>query len=1328
MTFNTALSGLSAASSDLRVTGNNIANASTVGFKASRAQFADVYASTLLGSGANQIGSGVKLANVAQQFDQGTISFTNNALDLAIDGSGFFVLSDQGARSYTRAGMFGVDDQGYITSAEGSRVQGFTANAAGTLSGILGDLRIQTSNLAPARTTLVEATLNLDAREPVLSRIGTTIGAEGTAVGVAQPGIATPTSSVLETSGAPVPFDFSIDEASAITGNNVLTPFDFSTNDPSAVTGFGLINGFNFGLNTPSSLTGSTTPLNFDFSSRPSAVTGSTAWADIDFSGGNSASFDVSIAGSSADGTASVTLNSNYADLAAMVTDINGQLGGVGVSARIDPATGNRLQFIASTAGEASVLTVDNFAVSGATSLANLGSALSSISDGQQSVRSSFDVTVSGGTSDGTATITLTDNLVNLPALIADIDDQLSASGIGVSVREDPDNAGRLQFYSSDTGVATTITVDNYRTTDAGVSTTNIANVLRLSDGASNPVPGPGAIGVTGSFTASTFDVTIAGGSGPGGNTTATVTLDENIADGDVDGLVDLINNQLESVPLPGIDVRAEEDPTNPGRIRFAATVAGEASTVTVDNFQVSGVAGDVQASAADVRDVLGGITDGTSDSGGNNTNASFQVSLSGASSPGENQTVTVTLDSNIATLQDLISDIRDDLVTSGIGVDVREDPNAFGRLQFFATSSGEASVITVDPNDNASFGNGVTAANVEAVLGGISLGQAGGSGSSSSVPNPFGGTSASAQVGNLTAASFDLTLSGAGEGNGTVTVSLDSDIQSLNDLIADIRDDVVPSGVGIDVREDPDNPGRLQFFATSAGEASNIIVSNLDASNIGVSQTDLANTLNLATGVSIAGVASVDNGYEAQTLDVVQPDGTVTTITTQAGASAAEIAGQFSSSLVPGVTATASTLATIPAAAYNNASGTLALTVNGVSVSGADVSALADAINNTPGLGTVSATLNAAGDLEVRDQIGNDLVFEVVSGNAADSLSVQGTQGAALTLATGGTAAAAIGGELDFTLDEGVAFENAAPAGSNLFGVLTPAAFESFELNTFDPTNQETYNAATSATIYDSLGNPHVLSMYFVKERAVDGIAGQEPNRWAMHVLVDGRDVGDPDPNLPPPANTEPTRATFAVQFNEDGTLDPTGTDPILISNWTPLDANGEPNGAEGALNQLLGGSLPVADPPTSSNFELRLTGSTQFGTGFALNSIDQNGFTSGELSGLAIDEEGLVSARFTNGQTQSLGQIALADFSNVQGLQAVGNTGWIETSESGEPVIAAPASGSLGTLTSGALEDSNVELSEQLVQLLIAQRNFQANARTISTSDEITQTIINL
>lgn len=104
MTFNAALTGLRAASKDLEVSGNNIANASTVGFKESRAEFADVYASTALGSGSNAVGNGVRVANIAQQFSQGSISFTDNSLDLAVNGGGFFVLSDSGTQTFTRAG------------------------------------------------------------------------------------------------------------------------------------------------------------------------------------------------------------------------------------------------------------------------------------------------------------------------------------------------------------------------------------------------------------------------------------------------------------------------------------------------------------------------------------------------------------------------------------------------------------------------------------------------------------------------------------------------------------------------------------------------------------------------------------------------------------------------------------------------------------------------------------------------------------------------------------------------------------------------------------------------------------------------------------------------------------------------------------------------------------------------------------------------------------------------------------------------------------------------------------------------------------------------
>lgn len=173
MTFNTALSGLRAANTDLEVTGNNIANASTTGFKRSRAEFGDVYANSLVGSGNNSAGSGVLVNAIAQQFDQGNVSFTDNSLDLAINGTGFFILSDtSGATTFTRAGYFGLDESGYITNNGGSRLQGFLPTGSGTgVGGTPDDLQVQVGDLPPAATEQVDLLFNLDARgsTPIVS-------------------------------------------------------------------------------------------------------------------------------------------------------------------------------------------------------------------------------------------------------------------------------------------------------------------------------------------------------------------------------------------------------------------------------------------------------------------------------------------------------------------------------------------------------------------------------------------------------------------------------------------------------------------------------------------------------------------------------------------------------------------------------------------------------------------------------------------------------------------------------------------------------------------------------------------------------------------------------------------------------------------------------------------------------------------------------------------------------------------------------------------------------------------------------------------------------
>ncbi len=938
MSFNTALSGLSAASSDLAVTGNNIANASTTGFKSSRAEFSDIYASSLLGTGTSRIGSGVKLANIAQQFDQGTISFTDNNLDLAIDGSGFFVTSDNGAVSFTRSGSFGVDAKGYIVTGGGARVQGYGANATGSLSGLLGDLQVTIPNLRPKPSSLVEVAVNLDSRSEVLSTFGKRLNSTGAAVGFARLGLPTSTPTVLKSAGAPTPFDFSVNTNSSVNAGSALVPFNFT---------------------------------------------------------------------------------------------------------------------------------------------------------------------------------------------------------------------------------------------------------------------GPAA--------------------------------------------------------------------------------------------------------------------------------SSFTVQLAGSSVPGENRSVTINLDSPINTLQDLISEIRDDLAGTGIGMDVRENPQALGRLQFYALNSGENSQVTIDPLDNAVFGTGVTQANIEAVLGGVALGQAGTAGSRSTNANPYGTSTATGASGTRSSATFDVTLQNSSANNGTAQITLNKNITNSTTLITDIRDELLASGISVDVREDPDSAGRIQFFSTVAGEASTISVTSIDASNNGVAESDVVLALFLETGVSQAGVAGASNGYLQQRVDVQYPDATTVPVTIPEASSAAEIASIFNSPAVPGVTATASTTARIPLSSYSNLSGNMQVSLNGVALTGGNLQQLAASINSAlPGIATATAVVDTNGDLVINDRVGSDLVF-AVSGGLTDTMDVIGPQGLPVALDTTGTSVAVIGGAVQLSMEEGVTLANASPAVTNVFGVLNDAAFTPFELNTFNPDNQNTYNAATSVKIFDSMGNPHTMSMFFVKERFTPGVPGEEANRWLMYALVDGKDIGDPDPNLPPPANTVATRAAYPVQFNSDGTLSLASTS-LLVSNWLPTDSQGNPNGAVGPQNVLGGGSLPIPDPPISSNFEVRLTNSTQFGSNFAVNTLRQNGNSTGELSGIAIDDEGTVSARFSNGLTKPLGQVALANFTNAQGLRSIGDSSWVETGESGNPIIAAPGSGSLGLINAGALEESNVDLSEELVNLIIAQRNFQANARTISTSDEITQTIINL
>ncbi|MEX2475150.1 flagellar hook protein FlgE [Marinobacter sp.] len=289
-------------------------------------------------------------------------------------------------------------------------------------------------------------------------------------------------------------------------------------------------------------------------------------------------------------------------------------------------------------------------------------------------------------------------------------------------------------------------------------------------------------------------------------------------------------------------------------------------------------------------------------------------------------------------------------------------------------------------------------------------------------------------------------------------------------------------------------------------------------------------------------------------------------------------------------------------------------------------------------------------------------------------------------------------------------------PSGTGAF----EAAFDAGETritNEFNPLDQRTYNHATSTTIYDSLGNSHELTQFFVKEPSPGNGVGQ--SEWSIYMQIDGEVV----------AGTDET--PYTARFNQDGKLQSINGDPngeVLIDDWVPKDENGLPNGADGPPADGEEVLTPIPEPPTTSAFVVDLGNTTQYGSAFGVNDQNQNGYTTGRLAGLDVSDQGILFARYTNGQSQGLGQVALAAFNNTDGLSPVGDTTWVETFESGQPIIGAPDTGTLGSIAASSVEESNVDLSAELVNLIIAQRNYQANAKTIETSDAVTQTIINL
>lgn len=252
-------------------------------------------------------------------------------------------------------------------------------------------------------------------------------------------------------------------------------------------------------------------------------------------------------------------------------------------------------------------------------------------------------------------------------------------------------------------------------------------------------------------------------------------------------------------------------------------------------------------------------------------------------------------------------------------------------------------------------------------------------------------------------------------------------------------------------------------------------------------------------------------------------------------------------------------------------------------------------------------------------------------------------------------------------------------PTTSVSVGVNLNSSAPALSAASFDPTNSATYTNTTATTIYDSLGGAHSMQVYFLKTG---------PGAWNVYNYVDGTAVGGANP----------------ITFGTSGALATPAGGAITLPSFTAS-----------------GGGAPM-------NVTMDLGTATQFGSAFGINKITQDGYTSGHVSAIDIDKSGIIFARYTNGQSSVQGQIAIANFANPQALQPLGKNNWAATFAAGDVVRGTPGSSNLGVIQSGALEDSNVDLPDQLVKLIVAQRNFQANTQVIQTANAVTQSIINI
>ncbi len=245
------------------------------------------------------------------------------------------------------------------------------------------------------------------------------------------------------------------------------------------------------------------------------------------------------------------------------------------------------------------------------------------------------------------------------------------------------------------------------------------------------------------------------------------------------------------------------------------------------------------------------------------------------------------------------------------------------------------------------------------------------------------------------------------------------------------------------------------------------------------------------------------------------------------------------------------------------------------------------------------------------------------------------------------------------------------------------------------DFADSSTYNSSTSLNIYDAKGQQVAMTYFFQKTA---------PDSWNVYVSANGVSVATDANGKPAPAST--------MTFPADGKTPLTPNAPLLID--VP---------ATGGVGS---GSSITTEPITGLSVDL--AGVTQYGLGFGVTGLSQDGFAPGRLTGVSINPDGVVMGSYSSGQTTAIARLELASFRNQQGLQPVGGNTWLASYASGDPVIGSPGAGNLGSLQSRAVEESNVDLTNELVGMMVAQRIYQANAQTIKTQDSVLQTLVNL